>query len=106
MKKRFIGVVVTLALSMVASEAMAQRGQDNRGMQQGGGGPRTQARLRNQRSAGQSQRRNTTTTSQRNQFRQTPTTQLGFGNKPDLLRLREEEKLARDVYASLAKSSG
>lgn len=107
MKNSLIGVGALLVLTMITSDAMAQRGQRNGGGQgRGAGGPGIQTRGGNQGQAGQSQRENMGHTAQGgNQMQQTFGVLSANDGGPDLLRMREEEKLARDVYTSLAKSS-
>ncbi len=82
MKRITIGLSALLVLSMVTLDLQAQQGKGRRGGGQNGGG----------RGGG----------SQTNQA-----TNLGLTNvnSQDLMRMWEEEKLARDVYISLAKTS-
>ena len=107
MKNLLIGFSALCVLMMVTSDAIAQRGQGNGGAQgRGPSGPGIQSRGSNQGQAGQSQRGNMGHAVQGgNQVRQTSGGVSTNAGGADLLRMREEEKLARDVYTSLAKSS-
>lgn len=106
MKSLLMGLVALLVLTMVATDAMAQRGRGN-----GGGRSRNatdsgiQTRSGKQGQARRSPRGNQGASAQRgNQIRQTSGVSTNAGGL-DLRRMREEEKLARDVYTSLARSS-
>ena len=107
MKTLRIGFGTLLVLTMVTSVAMAQKGPGNgAGQDRGSGGPGTQTRGGNQGQASQPHRGN----NGRSGASGNPN-QQSFGVRStnigglDLLCMREEEKLARDVYTSLAKSS-
>jgi len=104
MKNTLIGLGVLLVLVVVTSDATAQRGRGN-GQGQGQGQGRGKGQGQGQGQAGQSQRNNLGATPRGNQSRQTTNALPANGGGLDLLRMREEEKLARDVYTSLAKSS-
>ena len=107
MKTLRIGFGTLLVLTIVTSVAMAQRGPGNgAGQARGAGGPGTQTRGGHQGQTGQPQRGNKGRSGESgNPNQQSPgvlsTDTLGL----DLLRMREEEQLARDVYTSLAKTS-
>ena len=106
MKNLLIGIVALWVLTMVATDARAQSGRGNGGGQsRGGTGSGTPTRAGNQGQAGQSPRGNQGAPAQRgHQIRQNSGVAANAGGL-DLVRMREEEKLARDVYTSLAKSS-
>ncbi len=107
MKNLLIGLGALLVLTMVTTDAIAQRGLGNGGGQsRGSGGSGIQTRAGNQGQVGQSQNGNERSALQHgNQIRQTPGVLSNSAGGSDLLRMREEEKLARDVYTSLAKTS-
>ncbi|TWU51402.1 DUF2202 domain-containing protein [Rubripirellula reticaptiva] len=93
MKRLLIGLGALLTLALVTSDVMAQQ-------RRGKGGAGTQAR------AGYQRQPQNQGHSQRGSQSQQPTSLLSTNiGSPDLLRMREEEKLARDVYTSLAKTS-
>lgn len=119
MKRLLFGLGTLLALTLVTPDAMAQQRRGNGGAGQGGSkAMRTRARAGDQSRAGiraptadtgqgQSPHGNQgPARSKRGNQSSQPSGLLSanFGG-PDLLRLREEEKLARDVYTSLAKTS-
>lgn len=92
MKHLLVGFYVVLLLAVAVSDTMAQKGRGG----QGRGSGRT-ANLAGNRGGAF--------------YSETQKGALSSGNmnnrgESDLLRLREEEKLARDVYLHLAKSSG
>jgi hypothetical protein len=107
MKRLLIGLGTVLILAMVTTDAMAQKGRGNGGGQgRGASGPGIQTRAGNQGKASQLQQGNHGPAAQHgNQIRQTSGVLSTSTGGPDLLRMREEEKLARDVYTSLARSS-
>ncbi len=104
MKRLIICFGALLALTAITPDAVAQQGRGNRGVGKGHGqngtGIQSQARVQTRignPSQGQSQRAN-----------QGPQSIGGLSTNnsgPALLRMREEEKLARDVYTQLAKTS-
>ena len=99
MKRLFISLGALLALAMAAPNAMAQqrRGNGGAGHGRGSNGAGIQTRAGNQGRAAQWQ--------QGNQSRQPSTLLSTKTSGADLLRMWEEEKLARDVYVSLAKTT-
>ena len=123
MKRLLIGLGALLALTMVAPDAMSQqrRGSGGAGQNRGSGGIATQAQTRTG-SQGRGHNGVGIQTQAQTQMRAGPQSQgqAPRGNQsrqstgnlsantsgPDLLRMREEEKLARDVYTQLAKTSG
>lgn len=119
MKCLLIGLGALLALTMVAPDAMSQqrRGSGGAGQSRGSGGIGTQTRTgnqgRGQNGVGiQTQAKTQTRTGNQsqaqaqrgNQSRQSNGNLSANTGGPDLLRMREEEKLARDVYTQLAKT--
>ncbi len=107
MKRLLIGLAALVALALVASDAMAQTGRVQ-GRATGGksSGTAIQTRTAAQDRVSQSQQRNCSPRGQvGNQLWQPPGVLAADGSSPDLRRLWEEEKLARDVYTSLAKTS-
>lgn len=120
MKRLLIGLGALLALSMAAPDAMSQqrRGNGGSGQSRGSGGAavqtqtRTGSQGRGRKSGGMQLQSNTQTrTGNQGQARRGDLSRQPSGNfaanngGPDLLRMREEEKLARDVYTQLAKTS-
>jgi hypothetical protein len=105
MKRLLFGLGALLLLAVVSSDVTAQQRQRNGGAAQGrgsnGAGGRTQAEMR-ARIGNQGQARS----QQGNQIRQSSDPLSANSNGSDLLRLREEEKLAHDVYVKLAETSG
>ena len=99
MKRLLTGLGTLLVLAMVTTDAMAQKRLGKGGGQgRGASASGIQTRAGNQGQAAQTQRGN--------QDRQSSHLVSTSTGSPDLLWMREEEKLARDVYTSLAKSSG
>ena len=107
MKTLRIGFGTLLVLTMVTSVAMAQGGPGNgAGHGRGEGGAGTQTRGGHQGQASQPQRGNKGRSGESGNPNQQSSGVLSTNTGGlDLLRMREEEKLARDVYTSLAKSS-
>jgi len=107
MKTLRIGFGTLLVLTMVTSVAKAQRGPGNEaGQGRGAGGPGTQTRGGHQGQTGQPQRGNKGHSGESGNPNQQSSGVLSTDIEGlDLLRMREEEKLARDVYTSLAKTS-
>ncbi|TWU48643.1 hypothetical protein Poly51_45440 [Rubripirellula tenax] len=120
MKRLLIGLGALLALSMAAPNAMSQqrRGNGGSGQSRGSGGVaiQTQTRTGSQgrgRNAIEMHSQSNTQTRAGNQGQgrrgdqsRQPTGNFSVNSgSPDLLRMREEEKLARDVYTKLAKTS-
>jgi hypothetical protein len=107
MNHLLIGRVALLILAMVTTDAIAQKGRGNGGGQgRGSGGSGIQTRAGQPGQASRFQRGNQGAAAQLGyQVQQASGVSATKANSPDLLRMREEEKLARDVYASLAKTS-
>lgn len=120
MKRLLIGLGALIALTMVAPDAMSQqrRGSGGAGQSRGSGGIATQTQTRagnqgrGQNGVGiQTQTKTQTRTGNQGQAQRATQSRQSTGNLsantsgPDLLRMREEEKLARDVYTQLAKTS-
>ena len=120
MKRLLIGLGALLALTMVAPDATAQqrRGSGGAGQGRGAAGIATQTRTGNRGGNSNGVGVQTQSRTQTRAGDQVPAqSQRGIQSRqaigvlstntsgPDLLRLREEEKLARDVYSQLAKTS-
>jgi hypothetical protein len=107
MKRLLIGLGATLLVAMATTNATAQRGRGGAGQERGG--PRgigVQSRAGNQGLTPHSKRGSQGGISQRgDQGRQPSGALSAIDESPDLLRMREEEKLARDVYTKLASTS-
>jgi hypothetical protein len=104
MKHLLIGLGTLAAMALLTPNAMAQQRRGYGGGQghgANGAGVQTQAQLQGR-----------TGNPGRGQFQQGDQSRQSSGllstnaGGPDLLRLREEEKLARDIYTTLAKTSG
>ena len=105
-KRLAIGFGVTLGLAMVVTDALAQPGRGGGGQGRGPRGAAVQTRAGHRGPAFDSKQGNQGAITQRgNQDVQSSRLPSTSSESPDLLRLREEEKLARDVYTRLASSS-
>lgn len=117
MKRLLFGLGTLLALTLVTPDAMAQQRRGNGGAGQGGSeAVRTRVRADDQSQAGiractaergqsQSPHGNQGPAGSKQGNQSSQPSGLLSANTGDLLRLREEEKLARDVYTNLAKTS-
>ena len=120
MKRLLIGLGAMLALTMAAPDAMSQQRRGNSGTGQSRGSDvtaiQTQTRSGNQgrgqdgvenqtQAKTQARAGNQGQAQQGNQSRQSTGNLSANSSGVDLLRMREEEKLARDVYTQLAKTS-
>ncbi|MDV6030033.1 MAG: DUF2202 domain-containing protein [Phycisphaera sp. RhM] len=97
MKRLLLGLSAIVVLTMVPLDVSAQQGRGRNAAWQGygqGAGQRSAQRRGSQRAIQQS-----------NRGRQSTGLHATSDNSIDLLRLWEEEKLARDVYNTLAKTS-
>ncbi len=107
MKRLLIGFGAILVVALVTTDAVAQNRRGGSG--QGRGGPRgagVQTRAGNQGVTPRWKQGTQDAISQHgNQGRQASGALATSNGSPDLLRMREEEKLARDVYTRLASSS-
>lgn len=91
---------------MVATDSMAQNGRGGGGQGRGPRGAAVQSRAGNRDPAFDPKQGNQGAITQRgNQHGQSSGVRSTNAASPDLLHLREEEKLARDVYTRLASSS-
>lgn len=111
MKRLLMGLVTLLVLTLATSDTMAQQRQGRGGpgqqLDSRGSGIQTQSRIRG--AAAQTQRRGPNDASQSVHADQIPKrsgSASATASEADLLRMRDEEKLAHDVYASLAETSG
>jgi hypothetical protein len=111
MKRLLMGLATLIVLATVTSDAMAQQrqGKGFSGQSLGPSGNGAQTRARNRGQAVQAQRGSpgeATQSERGNQVLQASALASPTASGADLLRMWEEEKLARDVYASLAETSG
>ena len=110
MKRLLIGLVAILSLALVTPDVMAQQRRGNGSAGQGRGsngvGVQTRAGVQTQAEIGARTGNQGQGQSQRgNQSRQSSGLLTANTGGLDLLRMWEEEKLARDVYTSLGKTS-
>ena len=103
MKTTLIGLFVVLSLVLVPGDAMSQQRRGNRGVGQGQGnrGAHGQSQLGNR-----GQNRGQGQSISRNQGHPATQNLLVSGSSTPLFGMWEEEKLAHDVYVSLAKTTG